>query len=131
VVLRHQAPGTEIDLFFQCPIDGTATVEELNAAFAFAVLQELPHGISSPRWRFRILTPSSSFSDGVTFARDPGGRLRVSVETPLFAIFGHSERASCQPPAGGSSAGGCHLQREHRIPLDLTLLVPYDLARLH
>jgi hypothetical protein len=129
--LRHATAGTEIDLLFRCPVGPGASVDELAAAFAFVVLQELPHGIRSPGWRFRVLTPSSSISEQVTFSTTAAGRMRVEIETPLYAVHGHSEREACRPMVDGPSAEGCYLGREHRVPLSLTLEVPFQGSELN
>lgn len=130
VTLRHASGATEIDLAFRCPLGRTASVQDLRAAFAYAVLESLPHAIQSRGWRFQVLTPSSSISEVVTFSSPAPGRLHVVIQTPLFAVYGHSVRPSCQPPADAPSPPGCYLQREHRIPLHLTLTVPFDPAAL-
>lgn len=124
--LRYAAAGTEIDLFFRCPLGPAARAEDLAAAFSHVVLQELPHGIESSGWRFRVLTPSSSVDGEVTFTRPAPGRLRIGIATPLYAVSGHSVRPACEPPADAPSPEGCYLVREHRAPLRLTLAVPFD-----
>lgn len=124
-VLRYASGGMEIDLFFPCPLDATSRVEDLAAAFSHVVLQELPHGITSRGWRFHVSTPSSSVSEKVPFSAPAPGRLLVTIQTPLYAVYGHSTRSSCQPPADAPSPEDCYLQREHRIPLSLNLAVPF------
>jgi hypothetical protein len=118
--LRYASGATEIELFFECPLDAIAHVEDLTAAFSHAVLQKLPHGIVSPGWRFEVLTPTSSISEKVTFAAPSPGRLLVVIETPL-----------CQPPADAPSPEGCYLLREHRILLNLSLAVPFQGSELN
>jgi hypothetical protein len=130
VTLRHRAPDTEIDISFHCPVDEASTLEELRSAFSHVVLEELPHGIRSSGWRFRVLTPSSSISHGVTLAQPSTGSLRVQVQTPLYAVYGHSGRPVCQPMADAASAPGCYLIVEHPIPLSLTLTAPFDRGQL-
>ncbi len=129
--LRYASGATEIELFFECPLDAIAHVEDLTAAFSHAVLQKLPHGIVSPGWRFEVLTPTSSISEKVTFAAPSPGRLLVVIETPLYAVYGHSVRPSCQPPADAPSPEGCYLLREHRILLNLSLAVPFQGSELN
>jgi hypothetical protein len=130
VTLRYAARSTEIDLFFRCPLAANARAEDLSAAFSHAALQYLPHRIASRGWSFRVVTPSSSIEKTVTFRRSEAGQLQILIDTPLFAVFGHSVRPVCQPPADGPSPEGCYLQREHRIPLRLGLAVPFDLSAL-
>jgi hypothetical protein len=130
VTLRHEAAGTQIDVSFRCPVDETSTLEELTTAFSHVVLEELPHGIRSRGWRFRVLTPSSSVSQGVTLTQPSTGSLRVQVQTPLYAVYGHSERPVCQPPADAPSPEGCYLLVEHPITLSLTLTAPFDRGQL-
>ena len=74
------------------------------------------------------MTPSSSVEQGVTFSRLPGERMLVSIDTPLFAVYGHSVRPPCQPPADAPTLEGCYLRREHRVPLHLRLSVPFSIA---
>ena len=113
-----------ISLYLDCAVAIGADAAELNAALAFVVIDELPHGISAPGWRFWVLTPSSSFTDGVTLSV-AGGRWTVDVDTPLFAISGYSERPSCEAPQDGFATNECYLQRPFDVPLRLTFSVPY------
>lgn len=122
--LRLSGPGARILLFLDCAVSPGATAAELAAALAFVVIDELPHGITVPGWRFWVLTPQSSFTDGVTFAVS-GGRLTVEIDTPLFAISGYSERPSCEAPQDGFATNECYLRRPFDVPLRLTFSVPY------
>jgi hypothetical protein len=130
VTLRTAASHTEVAFGFRCPLGAAARVEDLTAAFSYAVLDALPHGINSDHWEFEVVTPVSSFEEGVTFSSLPAGRIQVTIETPLYAIYGHSTRRSCEAPADGSSPEGCYLRREHNIPLHLRLSVPFLSSRL-
>ena len=130
VMVRHETADVEIDLAFRCPIgagDGAAALQE---RFAFAVLGRLPHGISAPGWVFRVLTPSSSIDAGVTFADAGSGRVRVAIDTPLYAVQGVDTRPSCIPPADSSMPAECYVTREHRVPLKLRLTAPISTATL-
>ena len=124
VTVRHETADTEIDLAFRCPVDARGGAAALQASFAFAVLQRLPHGIAAPGWTFTVLTPSSSISSGVTFADAPNGRILATIDTPLYAIHGQRAGADCRPPADAPMPVGCYLQRVHQVPLRLTLLAP-------
>lgn len=129
-IVRHETADTEIDLAFRCPIgpgDGAAVLQE---RFAFAVLGRLPHGIAVPGWVFGVLTPTSSIATGVTFADAGGGRVRVRIDTPLFAVQGVDTRPSCVPPADSSMPPACYVSREHSVPLRLTLVAPISTATL-
>ncbi|MDT5346927.1 MAG: hypothetical protein QOH91_214 [Mycobacterium sp.] len=132
VTLRYGDSGgtTEVDLSFKCPIGAGATVSDLSRTFSYAVLQHLPHGISAPNWKFDILTPASSLEQGVTFSQPAAGQLLVTIDTPMFAVHGHSTTPKCQPPADAPSPAGCFLQLEHRIPLRLALTAPFTGAEL-
>jgi hypothetical protein len=130
VMVRHETADTEIDLAFRCPIgvgDGAAALQE---HFAFAVLGRLPHGMSARGWVFRVLTPTSSIERVVTFADARDGRVRVTIETPLFAVQGVDTRPSCVPPADGSMPDACYVSREHPVPLTLTLTAPIATATI-
>lgn len=128
--LRFVADETEVDLFFRCPVGDPRDVRELRAALSHVALHRLPHGIRSPGWRFDVLTPSSSFSEGVTLEVPAPGRVRISIETPLYAVAGRSKRPECEPPMDAPMAEGCYLTREHRIPLRLRIETGYDPAVL-
>lgn len=130
VMVRHETADTEIDLAFRCPIgagDGAAALQE---RFAFAVLGRLPHGMSVRGWVFSVLTPSSSIDAGVTFVDAGNGRVRVTIDTPLYAVQGVDTRPSCVPPADSSMPAACYVSREHRVPLTLTLTAPISTATL-
>jgi hypothetical protein len=127
-----QAGGktTEIDLAFRCPSGTGVTVGGLATLFAYAVLQHLPHGIAARNWTFDLLTPVSSIAQGVAFKEPAAGRLLVTIDTPMFAVYGHSTRPECKPPADAPTPEGCYLQLEHRIPLRLALTMPFTGAEL-
>jgi|GEM_PF-4145705 len=128
--LRIQEAGLDMLLFFRCPASGGLDAGALAAAFSRAVIDEVPHRISSRGWRFTLRTPSSSFEEQVVIDISPSGRLLVSIDTPLYAVYGHSTRAQCQPPADAPSPEGCYLLREHRVPLRLELSVPIPGPRI-
>jgi len=131
VTLRYGDSGaTEVNLSFKCPVGAGATVSDLSRTFSQAVLRHLPHGISAPNWKFDIMTPVSSIDRGVTFSQPATGQLLVSIDTPMFAVYGHSTTPKCQPPADAPSPPGCFLQLEHRIPLRLGLTAPFTGAEL-
>jgi hypothetical protein len=131
VTLRYGDAGaqeagktTEIDLGFRCPIGAGAAVGDLAGAFDYAALHHLPHGITAPNWTFEILTPVSGFNEGVAFTEPAAGRVLVTIDTPMFAVYGHSTRPECKPPADASTPEGCYLELEHRIPLRIDLAAP-------
>jgi len=123
-VLLLSGRDAKISLYLGCGVTRGASADELSAALRFVVIQELPHGIASPGWRFQVLTPSSSFADGVTL-RGADGRLTVEIDTPLFAILGYSERPSCEALIDAMAKPECYLQRPFEVPLRLTFSVPY------
>lgn len=123
--LQLRDRGLDVLLLFRCPVDGSASPTELSSSLAYIVLDELPHGISSRGWTFAVMTPASSIQDGIGLTAPSAGRMRLSVDTPLYAVRGLSTRADCQPPADGPSPPGCHLTREHGIPLALSVTFPF------
>lgn len=130
VALTYESADTEIDFHFTCPLGPTAGVDDLRAAFAFAVLTRLPHGIETPGWRFRLLTPSSHVRDLVTFQTEGNGGFRIFIDTPLYAVWGMSLHPSCKAPADAPTPPGCWVVREHPIPLRLTLQARLDGSEL-
>lgn len=116
--------GARVTLYLDCAVAAGASATELSAALAFVAIEELPHGIASPGWKFRVLSPSTTIADGVTIdvAR---GRSTVHIDTPLFAVFGYSERPRCQPPQDSFRTNDCFLQHSFDVPLRLSLSVPY------
>lgn len=126
VALRYSGQEIELDLFFRCPLDGRSSLADIAAAFSHVSLDRLPHGIHVPDWKFQIMTPVSSFSEGVTFPVESDGRWGVDIATGLYAVRGDSTTAACHTPADGTSPRACYVHVEHRIPLRLTLRVPFD-----
>lgn len=126
VAVEARAGSTRLHLYFRCPLSSPASAADLQDAFSHVVLEELPHGLSVPNWRFAIQTPVSSFSEGVSFSAPSANRLRIHIETALYGVYGHSERASCIPLADDVSAPTCYIFREHRIPLALMVTVPWS-----
>ncbi|HEU0014088.1 MAG TPA: hypothetical protein VFQ45_10415 [Longimicrobium sp.] len=131
VVLRYGLPQTEIDLHFRCPLDASSTAQDLAAAFQFAVLTRLPHGMWSPGWEYELLTPTSTITEGVAFPTPTGPRqLRVEIRTPMYAIHARSTRPSCQPPQDAPAIEGCYLSRPHGIPLRISMTVEFRASAL-
>ena len=130
VRLRYESADTEIDFHFTCPLGPSAGVDELRAAFAFAVLTELPHGIEIPGWHFALFTPTSSVREVVTFEPAENGGVRIFVDTPLYAVRGVSLHRSCEAPADAPLPPGCWVLREHPIPLRVTVQARLDGSEL-
>jgi hypothetical protein len=124
--LQYKEGQTDLLLFFRCPVGIVSTAEDVSRAFGFAVLDSLPHGIRASGWEFVVRTPASSVYDEVNFSSPSPGRLQVRIDTPLHGLYGRSTRPACEPPADAPMAEECHLFREHRIPLRLTLTVPFS-----
>jgi hypothetical protein len=128
--LQYNDQQTDLLLFFRCPVGIVSTAEDVSRAFAFAVLDSLPHGLRASGWQFVVMTPSSSVYEEVTFVTPSPGRLQVRIETPLHGLYARSTRPACEPAADAPMAEECYLFREHRIPLRLTLTVPFTGAGL-
>lgn len=126
VTLRVQTPLTRLSVAFRCAPGAPDGTQAMRDAFSHVVIEELPHGLAVPNWRFTVLTPMSSFSSGVEILDAPGGGLRFEIATMLYALYGQSTRPSCLPPQDGSAAPGCYVHMEHRIPLSLSVHVPRD-----
>ena len=71
-----------------------------------------------------LLTPVSSFTDGVTFQSWDAGRLSMRIDTPLFAIEGRSLGDGCKVPLDGPAPAECFVHVAYQGPLRLTLNVP-------
>ncbi|HEU0014087.1 MAG TPA: hypothetical protein VFQ45_10410 [Longimicrobium sp.] len=130
VVLRYFATNTEIDLHFRCPLGASSTAQDLAAAFQFAVLTHLPHGLLSSGWKFEMLTPTSSISEGVTFPAPGPRQLLVDIDTRLYAVYGQSVRKACEPPQDAPALEGCYLSRQHSIPLRIRMSATFDAYEL-
>ena len=130
VALTYESADTEINFHFTCPLGATAGVDDLQAAFAFAVLDRLPHGIETPGWRFHVRTPTSSVSDVVTFEATGSGGVSIRIDTPLYTVWGENLHPRCAGIADAPSAPGCYVFREHRIPLRMTLQARVDGSEL-
>lgn len=111
---------TTVELYFDCSVTQATTLEALRTAYRFTVLRALPHGLQLPTWRFELLTPVSSFSEGVELAAWHDGILDVRIKTPLYALYGHSTVKACGYIADAPSPPRCYVHKEHRIMLALT-----------
>ena len=128
--LQFPSGAVDVVLDFTCPMWSNATVADLRATFAFAVVEGAPGTLASPHFQYGLYTPASSFRDTVEFTQTGEG-LVISIRTPLYAVWGRSTRATCIPPLdGGSALEGCSVFREHRVPLHLTLAVPVNFSAL-
>lgn len=124
-VLEVAQGDTRLHLFFNCPLAADPGPADLRSAFAYAVVETLPHGIWASGWEFRVLTPTSSITSGVSFATASAGRLRITLQTGLFAVHGRNILPRCEGPQDSSAPTGCTVQRAHDIALDLEMTVPY------
>jgi hypothetical protein len=125
LMVRYAATGYEIDLAFTCPGPQGTDLAGLRSSFKFAVLTTLPHGLDVPSWKFDILTPSSSFKDGVEIVSWDSGRLKVKVDTRLFALDGRKDSEECRPPADGRTPAACLVRVElNNLPLRFTITAP-------
>lgn len=116
---------TAIVVFFDCSIAGATTLDQIRAAYRFVSLDKLPHQIQVPDWTFHIDTPVSSFRDGVTFVSWSGGQLTLSIETPLYDVWGKSTLASCTAPADGPLPACCVVFSQICTTLSLSLSAPF------
>ncbi len=98
----------------------------MREALRLVVLEELPHGIDIPHWSFRVMTPASSIASGIDILEAASRSVLFAVNTPLYALYGQSNREHCGAPTDASLAPECFVQREHRIPLTLEMRVPMD-----
>ena len=124
--LEYVAPGYEILLGFDCLPGRKTDLASLRDAFSFVALNQLPHGISASGWKFMVLTPQSSFKQGVELQDLGNGRLSVRMTTPLYAVYGESlDRQACPQLQDASLPPSCFVNRELDFPLTLTLSVPF------
>ena len=121
-----RAPGAEIDLAFRCPIDGRATIADLASRLDHVAPHRLPHGVTLADWDFTVYLPRSSIDKGVSLSVLPGGALGIAIDTPLYALHGHSRGPGCAVLQDAPSPPACFVHFEHRIPLRLTARVPFD-----
>jgi hypothetical protein len=78
-----------IGLGFTGPVEAGMNLEQLRASFKHVALDRIPvPGIQSPGWETRLLTPVSSFTEGVTLESWENGVLTVRVRTRFFAVNG-------------------------------------------
>jgi hypothetical protein len=125
LTIRYAAPGTQIDLGFTCPGPQGTDLAGLRTGLKYVALTDLPHGVELPGWRFDVLTPVSSFKDGVEIVSWDNGRLQVKIDTRLFALDGLKDGESCRPPADGVTPASCLVRAElNNLPLHLTLSAP-------
>ncbi|MFT0212461.1 hypothetical protein VQ643_07555 [Pseudomonas sp. F1_0610] len=122
--LSFNAQGVKTTLYFKCSMGEKLTLANLPARFAYAVIDELPHGIETPNWNYRILTPASSFSESVYFDQSATTR-RVRIKTPLYAISGTSNKMpECLTPADAPAKKECYVTQEIAVELNMILDYP-------
>lgn len=131
VSLRLRTTRGELELAFRCPLDQSASTQQLQEHFVRAVPWNLAQGISVPNWRFQAWLPESSIFEGVTFHTTAGGALAVNIMTPLSGLRAESTRGACAAGPGDEAApDGCTLRRRHAIPMQVRFTVPMDLSAL-
>lgn len=107
--LRFVEPGVDISLFFNCRPGEKLSADQLPGKFSHAVFDQLPHHLQYPNWEFRLLTHSSSISQGVEFARVKGVEV-VRIKTPLYMLYGNQTTPECLVAAGQVTPKACMVQ---------------------
>jgi hypothetical protein len=123
--IRYAASGYQVDLGVTCPGPQGTDLAGLRSGLKYVALDDLPHGVEVPGWKFDVLTPVSSFKEGVELVSWDNGRLTVKIDTRLFALDGAKEGDSCRPLADGPTPPSCLVRAElNNLPLHLTLTAP-------
>ena len=97
-----------------------STLEELRDSLKHVALDQIPvPGITAPNWETRLMTPVSSFKEGVSLEKFESGVLTFRVKTRFFAACGR--RTDLVLPADVGMPEGTYFQIRTPIQADLLL----------
>lgn len=100
----------------------------LRERFWHAVIDRVPTpGFDLAGWETRLLTPASSFDQGVELVSLAAGRATFQVKTEFFAISGRDPAVLV--PADAPAPPGSFFQLRRRFPLALTISAPVAFPR--
>ncbi|CAF3410236.1 unnamed protein product [Rotaria sp. Silwood2] len=127
-IYAYSSPGTSINIGFKNPLQqGKVNLEELRQNFNYIALDKLPLvGLDVPsNWQVYPQTPVSSFDEGVHIDAYENNRLRMTIVTSFFAIYGSQKQE--HPIMDKAAEEGTYVQVrrdfEGVIKLDLTLAI--------
>ncbi|CAF2892960.1 unnamed protein product [Rotaria sp. Silwood2] len=127
-IYTHSSSGTSISIGFKNPLQqDTVDLEELRRNFSFIALDRLPLAdLDVPsNWQVYPQTPVSSFDEGVHIDAYENNRLRMTISTRFFAIYGSQKQE--HPIMDKAADEGTYLQVrrdiEGVIKLDLPLVI--------
>jgi hypothetical protein len=120
---NFQQDGYWVSVAFKGELSADTSKDALQDRFWYAALDRLPTpGLDLPGWEVRPRTPTSSIRKGVEVLAYGDGKIKVRVQTGLFALYGRDP--SILVPADAPSPPGSYFQIRRRFPLDLTLEAP-------
>ncbi len=97
-----------------------STLEELQDSLKHVALDQIPvPGVAAPNWETRLMTPVSSFKDGVRLEKYEKGVLTIRVKTQFFAASGR--RTDLLLPADVGMPKDAYFQI--RTPINADLLI--------
>ena len=95
-----------------------STLKELQDSLQHVALDKVPvPGVKAPDWETRLMTPVSSFKDGVTLEKFENGVLTFRVKTEFFAAYGR--RTDLILPADAGMPPDAYFQIRGPIKADL------------
>lgn len=113
-----------IGIGFSQPPRADSSLAELRSTFKHLALDRIPvPGIRARGWQTRLLTPRSSFREGVTLQSWQDGVLSIRVQTTFFAVS--ARRTDILVPADAPMPPGTFFQI--RRPIRADLLIEGDL----
>ena len=109
-----------IGIGFDIAPKADSTLKELQDNLKHVALDQVPvPGVKAANWETRLMTPVSSFKDGVTLEKYEKGVLTFRVKTEFFAAYGR--RTDLILPADAPSPPDGYFQI--RTPIKADLLV--------
>jgi hypothetical protein len=113
-----------INIGFSSDVNYDSTLEEVRAKLNYVALNKLPMpGFECPQhWTIYPMTPVSSFKNGVDIIEFGNGRIKYTVKTNFFSVYGTIPSLHVCDRA---SAKGTYFSVENRdLSLDMTVDLP-------
>lgn len=121
------ADGYSLIVDFARPLDPSASVEDLQEAFAYVVVDAVPLAIEAPGWRLQLQTPVSSTSEGFVIKSHEGGVLEAELTWRFFGVYGRKlDEQECPTILDAPTPKPCYVAVKHDLPFILHMKVPFD-----
>ena len=95
--------------------------DALGASIRYWLIDEVPLPIELDGWAVRLMTPVSSYRDGISVTSWDGDVAEFRMSGSFFALHAQRSGPDCVPPADASMPEACFVHLERNLPFTLVL----------